>query len=143
MKAIHIQIICASKRRKPRRERRGSLSAAVRKQIWKKTGGMCHVCGGCAGKWWQADHVVPWHLGGSNTADNYLPICRECNGLRWSHDPKLIRLILRMGVYAKNAIRHNAVLGQEMIRVLRRRLRSNRNRRSKGKKKATGRTSKA
>ena len=104
MKAIHVQAICAKKWRRPRRERRGSLSTAVRKQIWKKTGGTCHVCGGRAGKRWQADHVVPWHLGGSREAENYLPICRECNGLRWSHDPKLIRLILRMGVYAKNAI---------------------------------------
>jgi hypothetical protein len=88
VKAIHIQAICAKKWWKPRREQRGSLSTAVHKQIWKKTGGTCHICGGRAGKRWQADHVVPWHLGGSREADNYLPICRECNGLRWSHDPK-------------------------------------------------------
>ncbi len=129
MKAIHIQAICAKKSRKRRRERRGSLTPTVRKQIWAKTGGTCHVCGGRAGKRWQADHVVPWHLGGGRTADNYLPICRECNGLRWSHDPKVLRLIMRMGVYAKNAIRHNTTLGKEMIHVLRRRTGTNRKRR--------------
>src|SRR5262245_23487148 len=45
------------------------------------------------------------------------PICRECNGLRWSHEPRVLRLIMRMAIYAKNAIRHNTALGQEMIRV--------------------------
>jgi HNH endonuclease len=132
MKAIHIQAICAKRYRKGRRDRRGSLTVSVRKEIWAKIGGTCHVCGGRAGKRWQADHVVPWHLGGSRTADNYLPICRECNGLRWSHEPRVLRLIIRMGVYAKTAIRHNTTLGKEMIRVLRRRMGTNRKRRSKG-----------
>ena len=94
------------------------------------------MCGDRAGKRWQADHVVPWQLGGSRKADNYLPICRECNGLRWSHDPKLIRLILRMGVYAKNAIRHDTTLGKEMIKVLRRRVATNRTRRKGNGKRA-------
>src|SRR5262245_6303698 len=116
MKAIHIQAICARKERPPRQEHRGSLTPALRKQIWAKTGGTCHVCGGRAGKRWQADHVVPWKLGGTREVDNYLPICRECNRLRWSHDPKVIRLVLRMGVYAKHAIRHNTALGKEMMK---------------------------
>lgn len=134
MKTAHIQAICEKVDRKKRDERRGSLTPAVRKEVWAKTRGTCHMCGGRAGRRWQADHVVPWHLGGSRTADNYLPICHECNRLRWSHDPKVLRLIFRMGVYAKNAIRHNTTLGQEMIRVLRRRLGTNRKRRSPGTK---------
>jgi 5-methylcytosine-specific restriction endonuclease McrA len=92
MKAIHIQAICAKRYQKRRRDRRGSLTPSVRREIWAKTGGTCHVCGGRAGKRWQADHVVPWQLGGGRTADNYLPICRECNGLRWNHEPRVLRL---------------------------------------------------
>jgi len=134
MKDMHIQAICAKRGRKKRRERRGSLTPSVRKEIWRKIRGICHVCGGSAGKRWQADHVVPWHLGGSRTTENYLPICRECNGLRWSHEPKVLRLIMRMGVYAKNAIRHNTTLGQEMMRVLRRRTGTNRKQRTSGTK---------
>lgn len=130
MKGNHIQAIC-EKRHRPndRPARRPSLTPSVRKDIWRKTRGMCHVCGGNAGKRWQADHVVPWRLGGSQTPDNYLPACRECNGLRWNHEPRVIRLIMRMGVYAKNAIRHNTSLGQEMLLVLRRRTGTNRKRR--------------
>jgi 5-methylcytosine-specific restriction endonuclease McrA len=130
MKDFHIQDICAKRVRAKRKGPRGSLTPAIRKAIRAKTGGTCHVCGDRLGKRWQADHVVPWHLGGKRTTDNYLPICRECNGLRWSHEPKVLRLIMRMGVYAKNAIRHNTPLGREMLRVLRRRTGSNRKRRA-------------
>jgi hypothetical protein len=130
MKDIHIRAICEKGHPpKGRPKRRISLPPSVRKEVWRKTRGTCHVCGGPAGKHWQADHVVPWRLGGRQTADNYLPSCRECNGLRWNHEPRVLRLIMRMGVYGKNAIRHNTSLGQEMLRVLRRRLGTNKKRR--------------
>jgi hypothetical protein len=54
MKAIHFQRICEKKYRKRRKERRGALTPAVRKEVWRKTRGICHVCGGHAGKRWQA-----------------------------------------------------------------------------------------
>jgi 5-methylcytosine-specific restriction endonuclease McrA len=130
MKAIHFRAVCARRYRKSRRARRRSLTAALRKEILKKTGGACHICGDRVGTHWQADHVVPRHLGGRRTVDNYLPICPECNGLRWSHEPKVLRLIMRMGVYAKNAIRHDRPLGKAMIRVLQQRFGENRKRRN-------------
>lgn len=129
MKHTHIRAICAKHDGPKNRARKVALTPSLRKEVWAKTRGTCHVCGGRAGRRWQADHVVPHQLGGKRSADNYLPICRECNGLRWSHRPKVIRLIIRMGVYAKREIRHATPLGEQMIRLVLRRLRSNRKRR--------------
>lgn len=61
--------------------------------------------------------------------DNYLPICRECNGLRRSYSPAVLRLILRLGTYAKNEIRHETDSGDEIIRTFLRRQKCNRARR--------------
>lgn len=129
MKPNHIRAICARQYgRKPSGPRR-VLTPSERKEVWLKTRGICHVCGDSAGKRWQADHVVPHKLGGKRTIDNYLPICRECNRLRWSHRPKVIRLIIRMGVYAKNQIRHETPFGDAMIQLVLGRLGTNRRRR--------------
>jgi 5-methylcytosine-specific restriction endonuclease McrA len=81
------------------------------------------------GKRWQADHVVPHKLGGQAVLENYLPICKECNRLRWSHAPEVIRLIMRLGVYAKNEIRHETELGEQLISLVLKRLHGNRKRR--------------
>lgn len=78
---------------------------------------------------WQADHVVPHKLGGEARLDNYLPICKECNRLRWSYSPEVIRLIMRLGTYAKHEIRHDTELGKQLISIMDKRLRSNRKRR--------------
>jgi hypothetical protein len=43
--------------------------------------------------------------GGESTVKNCLPICAECNRLRWIFRPDVIRLILEFGRYAKQAIR--------------------------------------
>jgi len=49
--------------------------------------------------------------------DNYLPICKECNRLRWSYRPDVLRLIIRLGVYAKHEIRQDTKLGKRLIRL--------------------------
>lgn len=78
---------------------------------------------------WQADHVIPHILGGQATLDNYLPICKECNRLRWFHSPDVIRLIMRLGIYAKNEIRNQTGLGENLLGLLLKRLETNRSRR--------------
>jgi 5-methylcytosine-specific restriction endonuclease McrA len=108
---------------------RASLTASDRAAVLKATNGTCHVCGGRVGRRWQADHVVPHKLGGESKLDNYLPICKECNRLRWSYTPEVIRLIMRLGTYAKNEIRHETELGEQLISLVLKRLRSNRKRR--------------
>lgn len=71
------------------------------------------------GRRWQADHVIPHYFGGHARLENYLPICKECNRLRWFHAPEVIRLIMRLGIYAKNEIRHETKLGEVIVALVR------------------------
>jgi len=129
MTAKDVRRLCARPKRSPAKQPRARLSRADRNYIFQKTGGKCHVCGGSLGVRWQADHVIPHILGGQATLDNYLPICKECNRLRWFHSPDVIRLIMRLGIYAKNEIRNQTGLGENLLGLLLKRLETNRSRR--------------
>lgn len=96
--------------------RRGTLTTGQRRKIWEKTAGTCHVCGGPSGPRWQADHVIPHERGGTHAWENYLPICCECNRLRWSYSPEVLRMILQFGVLAKQEIRHDTKLGRLLLK---------------------------
>ena len=113
MKAPDIRRIFAKSPRPPNPNSRVTLTPRQRAQVQAKTARTCHVCGGPLGSGWQVDHVVPHQLGGAHSLDNYLPVCRECNRLRWSYAPRVFRLIMRFGVYAKHEIRQGTELGQE------------------------------
>ena len=106
------------------------LTAAQRTAILAKTACTCHVCGGRAGKSWQADYVKPHRLGGQGSAENGLPICRECNTARRSYSPKVQQLIMRLGIYARSEIRHGSPVGEELLRIYLQRQRNNRARRT-------------
>jgi 5-methylcytosine-specific restriction endonuclease McrA len=121
-----IRRICARGNRPKNMQRRPTHSQVQRAEIHRKTGGRCHVCGGRLGTGWHADHIVPHTRGGSAALDNYLPTCGECNGLRGGQSPELLRLIMRLGVYAKHEIRLQTPLGEEMLRLVLRRLGDNR-----------------
>ena len=86
-----IRRIFAKPSREPRTVRRSKLTARQRSVVLAKTAGTCHVCGGPSGSGWQADHVIPHERGGIHALDNFLPICRECNRLRWSYGPEVLR----------------------------------------------------
>lgn len=105
-------------RSKPKAEnRRRSPSKRDRTAIFAKTSGTCHVCGRVLGIRWQADHIRPHAYGGSSSLENYLPICGECNRLRWSYAPDVIRLIMHLGVYAKDEIRRSTPLGRALTKL--------------------------
>jgi len=133
MTAEEIRRLCARPRKSSVAAARTRLCQKDRERIAHKTARTCHVCGGALGAKWQADHVVPHTLGGKATLDNYLPICKECNRLRWFYSPDVIRLIMRLGTYAKNEIRHRTTLGEELLSLTLKRLESSRNRRASGK----------
>ena len=133
MKAIHIRKICERPEWPPPTVPRSALSATNRREILKKTDGRCHVCGDRVAKRWHVDHVLPHQLGGDSRMANCRPICPECNGLRWSHAPKVTRLILRLGVYAKHEIRDGRKLGDQLVRLVLRRLARNKERRATAK----------
>ncbi len=130
MRVQTIRRICARPDKASSGAKRLSLTSAERAEVRAKTAGTCHVCGGRVGRRWQADHVVPHRSGGKHALENYLPICGECNRLRWFHAPEVIRLIMRLGVYAKNEIRNETKLGDALVSLLRKRLRDNRKRRN-------------
>jgi len=130
VKYHHIRRLCALE--KPGNVTpRATLTDRERAAIFAKTAGTCHVCGGRAGKTWQVDHIVPHRLGGEASVENCLPICRECNTLRRSHSPRVQQLIIRLGTCARNEIRHETDLGEQLLRLLLRRLKNNRARRER------------
>lgn len=59
----------------------GTVSVRDVESAWQKWGGKCWVCGSVAD---EVDHFRPINngAGGTNTADNIRPICRECNQKR-------------------------------------------------------------
>ena len=128
MKRHHIQRLCELSK-VSNGERRTPISGAVRVEVLKKTRGTCHVCGGRAGKSWQADHVVPHRLGGTSDVSNLLPICPACNVLKRSHEPGVLRLILQLGMCARSEIRKDTPLGRGLLDAVMGRNRSNRQRR--------------
>ena len=50
-----------------------------RRLLEKRDGGKCFYCGAHAGDDWQADHVLPWSLGGQTVLKNGVVACASCN----------------------------------------------------------------
>jgi 5-methylcytosine-specific restriction endonuclease McrA len=104
-----------------RRRIRRSLRQQGRDQVYAKTNGHCHICGGRLDKEWTADHVVPHAADGPHALDNYLPACSVCNRLRWHYTPEDIRYILELGIYARREVKKQSQLGRQLERLYERR----------------------
>src|SRR3954447_5975745 len=76
---------------------RKPLSALERDDIFKKTAGRCHICGGTIDGAWETDHVFSHSLGGAHEADNYLPAHPICNNYRWFYGTEEFQWILKVG----------------------------------------------
>lgn len=76
-----------------------------RREVAEKTDGNCHMCGDALNSSWHIGHVKPYRLRGHCTVKNCLPICVECNRLRWVFAPSVLRFMLLFGRYAKQEIR--------------------------------------
>lgn len=98
------------------------------KIIWDKTNGHCHFCGDALvlenyGKNkfidgnWNVDHIFPRAKGGHNSVENYLPICGECNGLRWHRTGKQIQEVMRYGIISLREKRKGSEMGDKISRL--------------------------
>jgi 5-methylcytosine-specific restriction endonuclease McrA len=94
---------------------RTSLTAAERLQVFAKTSGRCHICGGKVGdERWQADHVMAHSAGGTHDVDNYLPAHATCNNYRWDYLPEEFQFILKLGVWARTQIERGTTVGNDV-----------------------------
>lgn len=59
---------------------RNAIPEDVRRFVWQRDGGKCQECGSTVTL--QFDHVIPWSLGGSDTAENIRLLCAACNRLK-------------------------------------------------------------
>jgi 5-methylcytosine-specific restriction endonuclease McrA len=95
---------------------RGGLSDKERAELFKKTGGRCHICGGLIEGAWQADHVFAHSCGGAHAADNYLPAHAICNNYRWDYSAEEFQWILKIGVWARKQVEDETSLGQQLAK---------------------------
>jgi 5-methylcytosine-specific restriction endonuclease McrA len=109
-------------------ERRHHLNPYERKQVWDKTAGHCHLCGGDMNQQsdgelpeeqeilphFVVDHVVPYASGGSDSIKNFLPAHGLCNGCRWFYSPEEFQWVLRMGVWARKQMEDATEIGRKM-----------------------------
>lgn len=63
---------------KPRK--RDPVPEDVRHFVWQRDGGQCQECG--SAERLQYDHLIPWSLGGADTAENLRLLCADCNRLK-------------------------------------------------------------
>jgi TPR repeat protein len=59
------------------RQTRMAISSQVRREVWRRDGGVCVKCGSRRNL--EYDHIVPVSKGGSNTARNIELLCETCN----------------------------------------------------------------
>jgi 5-methylcytosine-specific restriction endonuclease McrA len=61
---------------------RGYLTGGSKKSLFERFSYTCQICGSNAKagvRGLQADHKIPLDRGGSNSEDNWQPLCNECN----------------------------------------------------------------
>ena len=57
--------------------RRERIPPAVKSAVWRRDGGRCVRCG--SGDRLEFGHIIPWSLGGSDSAENLQILCLPCN----------------------------------------------------------------
>lgn len=91
--------------------KRKRLTAAERQQVFEKTEGRCHVCGGPIEGEWEADHVLSHSKGGRHSVDNYLPAHTTCNNYRWDYLSSEFQEILKLGIWLRTQVEKRTVIG--------------------------------
>jgi len=107
-------------------------------RIFEKTSGHCHFCGDPLDfekrlrskslDAWEQDHVIPKYHGGERGVSNRLPAHWRCNGLRWHRGHEKLQTLLRLGLIAREQIKHGTKMGTRLESLLEKRKQSNQKR---------------
>ncbi|KKR14642.1 MAG: hypothetical protein UT43_C0020G0010 [Parcubacteria group bacterium GW2011_GWC1_39_29] len=117
--------------------KRKTIAARDKGAIFSKTSGLCHFCGtelifnakrGEQGRW-NVDHILPFSREGKDCLENYLPICKVCNRLRWNFESGKIRELLRYGIIAHKLVAKKTRVGKEIRDIYNKKIESNKKRR--------------
>lgn len=67
---------------------RRPLSTKARVELFRLTGGICHICAGWiqVGQAWEVEHVIPLAQGGEDGGDNLRPAHVACHRVKTSQD---------------------------------------------------------
>ena len=67
---------------------RRPLSTKARVELFRVTGGICHICAGKiqVGQAWEVEHVIPLAQGGEDGGDNLRPAHVACHRVKTSQD---------------------------------------------------------
>lgn len=86
----------------------------VKISIYKKSGGICPICGGKLSQYnYTIDHIVPLSRGGTNDAKNLRAVHKECNRLKGSFtDNELLNVVNKV---ACNNLVNNSMKNKMMI----------------------------
>ena len=76
---------------------RRSLTKAQRVRIWDANEGRCHICGQPIrlGEAWDADHVIPRGLTGSDDLKEYKPAHKDCHKTKTKDDNRTVKKAIR------------------------------------------------
>ena len=82
-------------------------NAEMRKLVFSKTNGFCGYCGEPLLPGWHVDHIIPKHIGGTNTVENKIPSCASCNIRKSINTPDEFKLLIKTRLIKKldNAVR--------------------------------------
>ncbi len=99
------------------------------KKIYNRTLGVCHFCGDelifdnygkkdvkLAGNW-EIDHVKQIAKGGSNSINNKLAICYQCNRTRWDYAGRHLRYLINLGRIGAEERRKKSRIGLQLHKL--------------------------
>ena len=67
------------------KEARTLRSKKLRAALWYAANGKCQRCGRDLGKYWHADHIIPWSKTRRTNVHEMQALCSRCNLTKGTH----------------------------------------------------------